>query len=97
MNTDHQMTSAAAPSSSVVPADAAVNAHSSQELDREHPARSSGNKDREGLRASQSFDESVRFDAGCRSIKKDSNKTKPGNELSTLEVAACMMCVYFAF
>ena len=29
--------------------------------DRDHPIRVSGNKEREGLRASQSFDESVCF------------------------------------
>ena len=62
MNTDHQMAASAIPAATVVAsgdAAAASNAHSSQELDRDHPVRSSGNKDREGLRASQSFDESV--------------------------------------
>ena len=62
MNTDHQMAASAVPAAAVVAsgdAAAASNAHSSQELDRDHPVRSSGNKDREGLRASQSFDESV--------------------------------------
>ena len=62
MNTDHQMAAAAsaAPMTAVSAGGENVNkSHSSQELDRDHPARASGNKDREGLRASQSFDESV--------------------------------------
>ena len=56
MGGEHPMSQTMAPT-----VDVSGNVRTSPELHRDHSARSSGNKEREGLRASQSFDESVKI------------------------------------